>query len=83
MTAAIVHPPAPSVDLSEVVLTYLQAQQEAAPSMAFVEAMCVELAQVERLTGDREFSESELRYAYMIAAGEDVGFEDLPPSLWP
>lgn len=83
MTAAIVTQPAPSVDLSEVVLTYLQEQQEAAPSMAFVEAMCVELAQVERISGDSEFSDSELRYAYKIAAGEPVGFDDLPASLWP
>jgi hypothetical protein len=83
MATAILTQPAPSVDLSELVLTYLQKQQEAAPSMAFVEAMCVELAQIERITGDSEFGECELRYAYKIAADEPVGFDDLPPCLWP
>lgn len=83
MTAAIVHPSAPSVDLSEIVLTYLQAQQEAAPSMAFIEAMCAELAQIEPLTGDCEFTDSELAYAYKIAHDEPIGFSDLPASLWP
>lgn len=79
----IVTQPAPSVDLSEIVLTYLQAQQDAAPSMAFIEAMCSELAQIERLTGDDEFSDSELRYAYLVAADEPVGFDDIPASLLP
>lgn len=51
--------------------------------MAFVEAMCVELAQIERLTGDSEFGDCELAYAYKIASGEEVGFDDLPASLWP
>ncbi len=83
MTTAIVHPPALSVDLSAIVVTYLHAQQEAAPSMAFIEAMAVELAQLERITGDSEFDQCELRYAYLIAADEPVGFDDLPPCLWP
>jgi len=83
MATAILHPPAPSVDLSEIVLTYLQAQQEAAPSMAFVEAFASELAAIEALTGDSEFSPVELRYCYLIAADEPVGFDDLPACLWP
>ena len=83
MSTTIVHPSAPSVDLSEIVLTYLHAQQEAAPSMAFIEAMCSELAQLERITGDSEFDQRELRYAYLIAADEPVSFDDLPPCLWP
>ncbi len=83
MAAAIVTQPASSVDLSEIVLSYLQAHQEAAPSMAFIEAMCSELAQLERITGDSEFDQRELRYAYLIAADEPVGFDDLPPCLWP
>jgi hypothetical protein len=83
MSNTIVHPSAPSVDLSAVVLSYLQAQQEAAPSMAFIEAMCSELAQLERITGDSEFNEHDLRYAYLIAADEPVSFDDLPPCLWP
>jgi hypothetical protein len=83
MSNTIVHPSAPSVDLSAVVLSYLQAQQEAAPSMAFIEAMCSELAQLERITGDSEFNERDLRYAYLIAADEPVSFDDLPPCLWP
>ena len=83
MSTTIVHPSAPSVDLSEIVLTYLHAQQEAAPSMAFIEAMCSELAQLERITGDSEFDERDLRYAYLIAADEPVSFDDLPPCLWP
>ncbi len=83
MSNTIVHPPAPSVDLSEIVLTYLHAQQEAAPSMAFIEAMAVELAQLERITGDSEFDQRDLRYAYLIAADEPVSFDDLPPCLWP
>ena len=83
MSTTIVHPSAPSVDLSEIVLTYLHAQQEAAPSMAFIEAMCSKLAQLERITGDSEFDQRELRYAYLIAADEPVSFDDLPPCLWP
>ncbi len=83
MTTAIVHPPALSVDLSAIVVTYLHAQQEAAPSMAFIEAMCSELAQLERITGDSEFDQRDLRYAYLIAADEPVGFDDLPPCMWP
>ncbi len=83
MTATIVTHPAPSVDLSEIVLTYLHAQQEAAPSMAFIEAMCSELAQLERITGDSEFDQRDLRYAYLIVADEPVGFDDLPACLWP
>jgi hypothetical protein len=83
MSNTIVHPSTPSVDLSEIVLTYLLAQQEAAPSMAFIEAMCSELAQLERITGDSEFDQRDLRYAYLIAADEPVSFDDLPPCLWP
>jgi len=83
MAHTIVTQPTPSVDLSEIVLTYLQAQQEAAPSMAFVEAMCAELADIEQRTGDSEFDQRELRYAYMLAADEPVGFDDLPACLWP
>ena len=83
MSNTIVHPSAPSIDLSAIVLSYLHAQQEAAPSMAFIEAMCSELAQLERITGDSEFNERDLRYAYLIAADEPVSFDDLPPCLWP
>ncbi len=83
MATPIVTQPAPSVDLSEIVLTYLQAQQEAAPSMAFIEAMCSELAAIETLTDDSEFDQRELRYAYLIVADEPVGFDDWPPCLWP
>ncbi len=83
MTTAIVHPSAPSVDLSAIVLTYLHAQQEAAPSMAFIEAMCSELAQLERISGDNEFDQRELRYAYLLAADALVGFDDLPACMWP
>ncbi len=42
-----------------------------------------ELAQIARLTGSDEFTESELEYARKIASGEEVGFDDLPASLWP
>jgi hypothetical protein len=73
----------PAVDLSELVLTYLQRTNEAAITMPFVEAMCSELAQIERITGDDEFDDCELRYAYKIAADEPVGFDDLPAALWP
>ncbi len=83
MSNTIVHPSAPSVDLSEIVLTYLHAQQEAAPSMAFLEAMCSELAAIEARTGDSEFDQRDQRYAYLIASGEPVSFSDLPPCLWP
>ncbi len=85
MSTAIVHPPAPSVDLdlSEIVLAYLQAQQDVSPSMLLIEAMAVELAQIEHITGDSEFGDSELVYAYKIASGQEVGFEDLPACLWP
>ncbi len=83
MSNTIVHPPGPPVDLSEIVLTYLHAQQEAAPSMAFIEAMCSELAAIETLTGDSEFDRRELRYSYLVASGEPVSFDDLPPCLWP
>jgi hypothetical protein len=83
MATPIVTHSAPSVDLSEIVLTYLHAQQEAAPSMVFIEAMCSELAQLERITGDSEFDQRELRYAYLIAADEPLSFDDLPPCLWP
>ncbi len=82
MATPIVTQPAPSVDLSANVLSYLHAQQEAAPSMAFIEAMCSELAQLERITGDSEFDQRDLRYAYLIAAVEPVSFSDLPPCLW-
>ncbi len=83
MATPIVTHPAPSVDLSEIVLTYLHAQQEAAPSMAFIEAMCSELAQLERITSDSEFDQRDLRYSYLVASGEPVSFDDLPPCLWP
>jgi hypothetical protein len=83
MTAAIVPQSTPSVDLSEIVLSYLQAQQDAAPSMAFIEAMCSELAAIETRTGDSELDQRDLRYAYLIAADEPVGSSDLPPCLWP
>ncbi len=83
MSNTIVHPSALSVDLSTIVVNYLHAQQEAAPSMVFIEAMCSELAQLERITGDSEFDQRDLRYAYLIVADEPVGFDDLPPCLWP
>ncbi len=51
--------------------------------MTFIEAMCSELAQLERITGDSEFDQRELRYSYLVASGEPVGFDDLPPCLWP
>jgi hypothetical protein len=51
--------------------------------MAFIEAMCAELAQIEHITGDSEFDQRDLRYAYLIAADEPVGFDDLPPCMWP
>jgi hypothetical protein len=72
-----------TINLSAVALDYVRRTNEAAPSMAFCEAMAVELAQIERITGDSEFGECELAYAYKIAADEPVSFSDLPPCLWP
>jgi hypothetical protein len=45
--------------------------------------MCCELAQIERLTDDGEFTDSELAYAYLIGIGEEIGFDDMPTSLLP
>lgn len=75
--------PVAPINLTDTVIAYLQAQGEAAITPIFVEAMCSELEQVARLTGDTEFTDAELRYAYMIAADEPVGFDDLPTALWP
>ncbi len=81
MTATIVQHN-PTVDLSAVALEYL-ADIDEMPTMYLVERMCCELAQIERLTGDDEFSDSELRYAYLIGIGADIGFADMPASLLP
>ncbi len=48
-----------------------------------VERICCELEQIGRLSGTDEFGDSELRYAYVIAASEDVGLDDLPTWMWP
>ena len=72
----------PTVDLSAVALEFL-ASIDVAADMYLVERMCCELAQIERLTGDDEFSDSELRYAYLVATGEEIGFDDVPASLLP
>jgi hypothetical protein len=81
MTATIVQHE-PTVDLSAVALEFLNGIDVAA-DMYLVERLCCELAQIERLTGDDEFSDSELRYAYLISIGEDIGFDDMPASLLP
>ncbi len=72
----------PTVDLSAVALEYLNVIDET-PTMYLVEKMALELAQLERITGDSEFSDSELRYAYLISIGEEIGFADMPASLLP
>ena len=72
----------PTVDLSAVALEYLDGIDVAA-DMYLIERMCCELAQIERLTGDDEFSDSELRYAYLVATGADIGYDDMPASLLP
>jgi hypothetical protein len=72
----------PTVDLSAVALEFLNGIDVAA-DMYLIERMCCELAQIERLTGDSEFSDSELRYAYLISIGADIGFADMPASLLP
>ncbi len=72
----------PTINLSAVALAYVE-QIDEMPTMYLVEKMCIELAQIERLTGDSEFTDSELRYCYLIAAGEEVGFDDMPSSLLP
>ncbi len=45
--------------------------------------VAAELAQIARLTGSDEFTESELEFARKVAAGEEVGFDDLLASLYP
>ncbi len=82
MATTIVREPAQSVDLSAVALEFLNGIDVAA-DMYLIERMCCELAQIERLTGDDEFSDSELRYAYLIGIGEEIGFADMPASLLP
>jgi hypothetical protein len=72
----------PTVDLSAIALAYLEGVDVAA-DMYLIERMCVELAQIERITGDAEFGDSELRYAYLIGIGEEIGFDDVPASLLP
>ncbi len=72
----------PTVDLSAVALEYLDGIDET-PTMYLVEKMAVELAQLERITGDSEFSDSELRYSFLVATGADIGFADMPASLLP
>jgi hypothetical protein len=82
MATIIVRQSAQSVDLSAVALGFLDGIDVAA-DMYLTERMCCELAQIERLTGDDEFSDSELRYAYLISIGADIGFADMPASLLP
>jgi len=72
----------PTVDLSAVALEYLDGIDVAA-DMYLIERMCCKLAQIERITGDAEFGESELRYAYLIGIGEEIGYDDMPASLLP
>ncbi len=82
MATTILTEHTPTINLSAVALAYVE-QIDEMPTMYLVEKMCIELAQIERLTGDSEFSDTELRYAYLIASGEEVGFDDLPASLYP
>ena len=82
MTATIVAQPT-TTDLSELVLSYLQRTNEAAITLPFVEAMCAELDALIAKTGDDEIEDAELRYAYLVAADEPVGFDALPAALWP
>ena len=72
----------PTINLSTVALAYLDGIDVAA-DMYLVERMCCELAKLERITGDSEFTDSELRYSYLIASGEEIGFADMPASLLP
>ena len=37
---------------------------------------------MERLGMD-EVTDVEMHYSYMLAADEPVGFDDVPPCLWP
>ncbi len=82
MAVAILTQPAPTINLSAVALEFLNGIDVAA-DMYLIERMCCELAQIERLTGGDEFSDSELRYAYLIGIGEEIGFADMPTSLLP
>jgi hypothetical protein len=82
MATQIVRQPAPTINLSAVALEYVDGIDVAA-DMYLVEKMCCELAQIERLTGDSEFSDSELRYSFLVATGADIGYDDMPASLLP
>jgi hypothetical protein len=81
MATAIVEQSTPTINLAATAISWLQEQHERV-TVERVEKMCVELDQLIRL-GVEEFEDVELRYAFMVAQAQPVGWDDLPACLWP
>ncbi len=81
MATAILTQPTPTINLSAIALGYVESI-DATANMYLIERMCCELDAMIELTGDDELDTTQVRYAYLMAAGEDVGFSDLPACLW-